>query len=177
LKKIILISLLINFAISEDFISEFEYGQMLYQAPRGVSCASCHGKLGERTFIASFKEGNKTKEFFSPDIRNLNLKEFKKALDRGGKIMPRYYLTNKEIEAIYKYIKTVNSERENKKDNNLTDDNSDEFLTDDINITQDINSSNDLDNNKSGDSEENSSIILKIFKSPDENDNNEDEEQ
>ncbi|MBL0722011.1 MAG: hypothetical protein JJV88_05470 [Sulfurovum sp.] len=26
-----------------DFITDLEYGEMLYNNPRGVSCASCHG--------------------------------------------------------------------------------------------------------------------------------------
>jgi len=117
LKKILLIVAIFSALYSEDFISEFEYGQMLYQNPRGVSCAKCHGKLGDGEFIASFKEENGTvKKFYGPDIRELDKKSFSKALERGGKIMPRYYLTNKEVEAIFKYIKEVNGIK--LKDNN-----------------------------------------------------------
>ena len=94
----------------EDFISEFEYGQMLYSDPRGVSCASCHGKVGKKRFIASYKDNDVLKEFYAPDIREVDLKQFKKALDNGGRIMPKYYLTNREVEAIFKYIKSVNRE-------------------------------------------------------------------
>jgi len=99
------------FALSkEDFISEFEYGQMLYKNPRGVSCAKCHGELGEGAYIASLiNEDNIKINFYGPDIRPLNLKTFKNAIFSGGRIMPKYYLTNKEIEAIYKYIKIVNN--------------------------------------------------------------------
>jgi len=157
-----LLSLLLNFAIGEDFISEFEYGQMLYKDPRGVSCASCHGKLGESSFIASFKDKNGTvKKFYSPDIRKLSLERFKKALNSGGKLMPKYYLTNKEIEAIYKYINMVNSQSS---EDNTTDE---EDILSDENIS-DINESNltnlyDEDENSTED-DSNSSIITKIFK-------------
>jgi len=108
-KRLILISLLLNLANGEDFISEFEYGQMFYNNPRGVSCAKCHGKLGDGEFIASFiDEKNVTHKFSGPDIRKMQFEKFSKAVAKGGAIMPRYYLTQKEIKAIYEYIKIVN---------------------------------------------------------------------
>jgi len=111
------------YALSEDFISEFEYGQMLYKDPRGVSCASCHADLGEGAFIASFKNKDGLEiKFNGPDIRALDINSFKKAISKGGRIMPKYYLTKKEVEAIFKYIKIVNNYEKSKesKENNGT---------------------------------------------------------
>lgn len=158
MKIILVVTLLINFAFSEGFISDFEYGQMLYKDPRGVSCASCHGKLGEKTFIVSYKDDNGSKrEFYAPDIRNLNYEKFKKALEKGGKIMPRYYLTNKEMETIYKYVKTVNQDINSTQ---VAEDNA----TIDENITDDNISLDDAFDDNSSEVEENDSIISKIFK-------------
>jgi len=93
----------------EAFISYSEYGQMLYQNPRGISCVQCHGKNGEGISIIKYKEGDKLKELRGADIRNMNLISMQKALNAYHKVMPRYYLTNKEIEAIYDYLKVKNS--------------------------------------------------------------------
>ena len=149
---------------------------MLYKDPRGVSCANCHGTVGEKTFIASFKnEDNTTRDFYSPDIRKLDLKKFKKALDKGGRIMPKYYLTDKEVEAIYKYIKAVNQESIKSDDSNIT------YINDDIddNIS-DINESelegidadSTLDNLYDDENESNETesggIMSKIFKTTEE---------
>lgn len=157
MKVLITVTFLISLLLSDDFISEFEYGQMLYQSPRGVSCASCHGKLGEPTYVATLTEDNGSKvDFITPDIRKLSIKQFRKALDKGGKIMPKYYLTNKEIEAIYRYIQEVNAQ---KKEDNTTNDNLDDTI-DDINITE--------DNDTQIEDENNNNIISKIFKLPQE---------
>jgi len=172
LKHIFIVTFLLSLLHCEDFISEYEYGQMLYKNPRGVSCASCHGTVGERTFIASYKrEDNTTRDFYSPDIRKLDLKKFKKALDRGGMIMPKYYLTNKEIEAIYKYIKTVNQESTKSSDSNITyandevDDNISDINDSDL---ESIDSNStlddvDIDDNDSNETQS-SGIMSKIFK-------------
>jgi len=158
LRVLLFVLILPILLFSEDFISEFEYGQMLYKDPRGVSCASCHGDLGEGAFIASFidAKGN-IQKFYGPDIRNLNLKTFRHRVSRGGKIMPKFYLTNKEVEAIYKYIKIVNSNNKDKEledsDNNATNDNIPEIVVDD-NYT--------LEDNTTGQS--NNTILGKIFK-------------
>ncbi len=113
----IILLLFIKILLAQDFISKFEYGQMLYENPRGVSCKKCHGNLGEGAFIASFinSKGEK-KDFYGADIRNLDFKTFKKHVEKGGKIMPRFYLTNKELEAIYEFIKIVNMPKSAQKD-------------------------------------------------------------
>jgi hypothetical protein len=107
--RIFLALLLTNFAFGEEFISEFEYGQMFYENPRGVSCAKCHGKLGKGEYIGEFKDDDGIlHKFEGSDITALDFKTFSKAIAKGGRIMPRYYLTPKEIKAIYEYIKIVN---------------------------------------------------------------------
>jgi hypothetical protein len=107
--RLFLALLLTNFAFGEEFISEFEYGQMFYNNPRGVSCAKCHGKLGDGKFIGEFKDDEgKLHRFEGSDITKLDFKTFSRAIAKGGTIMPRYYLTKKEIKAIYEYIKIVN---------------------------------------------------------------------
>ncbi len=124
----------VNIGFSEDFITDFEYGQMLYDNPRGVSCSKCHGKLGEGKFIASFVDDNGVEhKFYGSNISRVSLDEFKKALERGNNIMPRYYLTNKEIESIFKYIKKVNHislESNGSSDKNSTKSDSDEIKVD-----------------------------------------------
>ncbi len=159
MKRVLVATFFVTLLFGEDFISEFEYGQMLYQSPRGVSCASCHGKLGEPTYVATLVEDNGTKiDFITPDIRRYSLEKFRKALEKGGKIMPKYYLTKKEIEAIYKYIKEVNTQPTSE-DNNTRYDEIGENITD-LNDTLD-------DYNKTQE-ETNDSIISKIFKLPNE---------
>ena len=90
---------------AEDFISEFEYGQMLYQNPRGVSCAPCHGDRGEGAEIARYKENGKEIILSAPNIRKKSEDEIAKAVSTGKGVMPRYFLTKEEIRAIYLYIK------------------------------------------------------------------------
>jgi len=158
LKIVILVFFLSLSLFGEDFISEFEYGQMLYKNPRGVSCASCHGDLGEGAYIASIKDKNGTiDKYYGPDIRKLNFKIIKKAISNGGKIMPRYYLTDKEMEAIFKYIKIINNYEKKSEDDDVEtkDDNLTEIVVDD-NYSLDDNSSS------------NNTILGKIFKDKEE---------
>jgi len=90
---------------AEEFMSHFEYGQMLYNNPRGVSCAKCHGEKGEGKVIAVYKqEDGKKVALSSPDIRELSFAEMVKSLNAKHKIMPKYYLTNDEIKIIYDFI-------------------------------------------------------------------------
>jgi len=95
----------------EDFISHYDYGQMLYDNPRGISCVKCHGKKGEGIEIASYicKDKNSTRvSLRGSDIRNVELKGMIKSLKSRHKIMPNYYLTIKEVKAIYDYLKKIN---------------------------------------------------------------------
>jgi hypothetical protein len=96
---------------SEDFISHYEYGQMLYNNPRGVSCAQCHGENGEGCVIVSFKDVNgKEKVIKGLDIRDKTLSVMIKSSDIYHEVMPRYYLTNEEIKAIYDYLQKKNED-------------------------------------------------------------------
>ena len=102
----------ISLLSAEDFISEFEYGQMLYQNPRGVSCAPCHGDRGQGAQIARYRtKGGKEVALRGPDIRSSTLKTITEAVKKGPGVMPRYFLTKEEIHAIYTYIRQV-KERE-----------------------------------------------------------------
>jgi len=164
-KAIFAIIFLINYSFGEDFISEFEYGQMLYDNPRGVSCSKCHGKLGEGKFIASFKDDKGLiHQFYGRNISKVNLKDFKKILSTGNKLMPRYYLTDIEIESIYKYIKKVNhiEIKDIKSKKKIASKAKSSNTTDNIKVDADIveefdTPAEDLENNKSG------GIISKIF--------------
>ncbi len=111
MKKIYLI-FLFSFALcAEDFISEFEYGQMLYQSPRGVSCVPCHGETGEGRDIVSYTEDNGTVVMIKgPDIRSSTLTQINDSVKKGNSIMPRYFFTDKEIKTIHAYLEKVNLE-------------------------------------------------------------------
>ena len=47
---------------AESFISDYEYGQMLFKNPRGIGCNKCHGENGEGSLIATKKDFNKTSQ-------------------------------------------------------------------------------------------------------------------
>jgi len=101
---------------------------MLYKNPRGIGCNKCHGDKGEGKLIAKYKETKKIKdgekiitvkvdkEFKVPAINKLNYEEFSKALNTRIKGMPTYYLTTKEIKALFFYLQQVNMEEENEND-------------------------------------------------------------
>jgi hypothetical protein len=94
---------------SEDFISHYEYGQMLYNNPRGVSCSECHGENGEGRTIVSYKDvDGKKKVIKGSDIRKKSFSCMLDSVDIYHKIMPRYYLTDEEVKAIFDYLKKKN---------------------------------------------------------------------
>lgn len=107
------------YAFAEDtsFITKFEYGEMLYKNPRGISCIKCHGEKGESKFLVSYKELQKksntivSKSITAPNIRILPLERFIAVLqnkENKSLIMPTYFLSDEEITAIYHYLKSVN---------------------------------------------------------------------
>ncbi len=114
-----------------SFITKFEYGKMLYNNPRGISCVKCHGSDARGKKITSFTHiKNKIKykcTIKSSDITNITYKKFLMTLDpRVKKIkkkfkkhqvcekltyrnsMPTYFLTNEELDSIYFYLKNKN---------------------------------------------------------------------
>ena len=92
----------------EDFISHYEYGEMLYANPRGVSCAECHGKNGEGQTIVEFRDIHGKQQLKGADIRTKTLEEMIEAVNNYHEIMPRYYLTNDEVKAMYDYLQKKN---------------------------------------------------------------------
>lgn len=102
--KYILFVLPLLLSAEEDFISHYEYGQMLYNNPRGVSCAQCHGNNGEGKIIVSYRDEHGKASLKGPDIRHKSFEEMKKSLNSYHPVMPRYYLTDEEIRTIYDYI-------------------------------------------------------------------------
>lgn len=101
------------FAYGENFMTEDEYGALLYENPRGIGCNRCHGKNGEGSLIANYKEYNKTsdshydKELIAPPINRLSLQEFANGINSSKSVMPSYFLTEDEIIILYKFIKNI----------------------------------------------------------------------
>ena len=90
---------------NEGFITFKEYGKNLYENPRGIGCHHCHGAKGEGSIIAHYKHKGNAKTLSAPAINTLEFSAFAKALDSQKiGVMPRYYLTPKEIQAIYFYL-------------------------------------------------------------------------
>jgi hypothetical protein len=117
---LILISQILNANIvindTNSFITEQEYGRMLYFNPRGIGCHLCHGKNGEGKFIASYKDKNndklKTYSISTPPITNLGFVYFKEYVNhiKTKSIMPKYFLTDDELKSIYIYLQDQNDD-------------------------------------------------------------------
>jgi mono/diheme cytochrome c family protein len=90
----------------DSFITQYEYGQMLYENPRGIGCVHCHGKHGEGAVIARYEEEGKELVLEGPDIRHIGKEALKKALERRYRVMPTYFLTDSEIAALHYYLST-----------------------------------------------------------------------
>lgn len=90
---------------NEDFIDDLEYGKRLYENPRGISCQQCHGSKGEGMVIATYKSKGKTKQLLAPQINHLSLQAIMQNINKSNGVMPKYSLTEKEILAIYKFLK------------------------------------------------------------------------
>jgi len=124
LSFIFLFSLL--FAKNDEwFITNLEYGKMLYNNPRGISCAKCHGIKGKGKVITSYTNSKGKKEIIKTiPLKDLTFEKLKKALFHQYNlkqirkkhpnsplkyinIMPKYdYLTDNEIKAILLYLKS-----------------------------------------------------------------------
>jgi hypothetical protein len=88
----------------DSFITEKEYAQHLYENPRGIGCNKCHGKKGEGMVISTYKHKGVSKVLATKPINSLSFKEFEAALEEKRSVMPKYFLTVKEIKALYNYL-------------------------------------------------------------------------
>lgn len=89
---------------AESFITKEEYAAGLYHNPRGVGCHLCHGETGQGKLIAKYKEEGKEQVFAGKPINKLSFKEFYLKLNSRIIGMPRYYLTDTEIQTLYYYL-------------------------------------------------------------------------
>jgi len=87
-----------------SFITPLEYASQLYKNPRGIGCHNCHGDKGEGRVVATYIDKKKQKEFAGPVINRLDFEYFFNSLNKRKEGMPRYFLTKKEIQALYFYL-------------------------------------------------------------------------
>ena len=87
-----------------SFITPLEYASQLYKNPRGIGCHHCHGEKGEGRLIASYVHKKEKKTFEGPAINRLDFNTFFVALNKRKNGMPRYFLTKKEVQALYLYL-------------------------------------------------------------------------
>lgn len=104
MRGIILLGLAYTFAYSESFITKEEYAAGLYHNPRGIGCHLCHGEKGEGKLIARYRDEGKNKVFIAKPIHKLSFHEFYDKVNARIVGMPRYYLTDTEIQTLYYYL-------------------------------------------------------------------------
>ena len=107
----------------DSFLLQVEYGKMLYKNPRGISCAKCHGRDGRGgAKIAKYYDENRNPKILKGvNILDYTLDELIASLSNKyrnkkhkrvkHKVMPMYYLTRGEIEAIHTYLQNVKKKR------------------------------------------------------------------
>lgn len=104
-------SLFSNDIINNSFITDYEYGAMLYKNPRGIGCNKCHDNGYKAVVIAKYKDKKGlVNELIAPPINKTSYEKFVEVLTtkRGrSNIMPSYFLTDNEIKSIYFYIQNL----------------------------------------------------------------------
>lgn len=98
-----------------SFITPMEYSSQLYKNPRGIGCQHCHGENGEGKVVANYVHKKQKKSFAGPAINEIDHNRFYIALSKRIDGMPRYFLTNKEIEALYLFVHK-NDKKNNEKE-------------------------------------------------------------
>ncbi|MDR2635583.1 MAG: cytochrome c [Campylobacteraceae bacterium] len=96
--------LLISSLLADDFITRMEYAKLLYLNPRGIGCDKCHGSDAKGKVIAFYKQKGETKRLAAPPINNVTKDVFLKALNNPKTIMPKYSLTDEEMQSLYEYV-------------------------------------------------------------------------
>lgn len=89
---------------ADSFITKEEYAAGLYHNPRGVGCHLCHGEAGEGKLIARYRDKGEAKVFAGKPINKLPFRDFYLKLNSRILGMPRYYLTDTEIQTLYYYL-------------------------------------------------------------------------
>lgn len=92
------------YSLNADFISNYEYGKMLYENPRGISCKKCHGDAAKDIHISSFRKNGRDVDIVAPALKNISRESLEKGLKRGKRFMPKYRLTEGEIDALYIFL-------------------------------------------------------------------------
>lgn len=101
-----------------DFITQREYASQLFKNPRGIGCQHCHAQGGEGKLIANYTHKKKQMSFRGPAIDTLEYKVFYRALKGRINGMPRYFLTDEEIRALYFHVhKDDKKQKQNEKKN------------------------------------------------------------
>lgn len=104
MRGVILLFLAFTFSYGESFITKEEYAAGLYHNPRGVGCHLCHGEKGEGKLIARYRDKGENKVFAGKPIHKLSFRQFYDKVNSRIVGMPRYYLTDTEIQTLYYYL-------------------------------------------------------------------------
>ncbi len=104
MKNLLLLAFPFLLSAQTSFITPMEYAAQLYKNPRGIGCQHCHGEKGEGKVIARYVHEGEKRIFEGPPIDRLDFKSFSDQLSQRKKGMPRYFLTNEEVEALYLFV-------------------------------------------------------------------------
>lgn len=89
----------------ESFITSYEYGEKLYNQPRGIGCSKCHGKKGEGDQIVSYKDGEKTVTLIAPNIRFMPASKIKEGVEKNHpSFVPKYFLVDDEYKSLQTFL-------------------------------------------------------------------------
>ena len=97
---------------ADSFITMEEYARQLYHNPRGIGCFHCHGEDGRGLTVARYTHKNEEHAFTGPAIHQTDYETFVKALNSRVRGMPRYFLTDNEIRALYYYVHEKDDRKE-----------------------------------------------------------------
>ncbi|MCK9453609.1 MAG: cytochrome c [Sulfurimonas sp.] len=110
MRSILLVLLPFYLLAQSSFITPMEYASSLYKNPRGIGCHRCHGEFGEGKIVAKYEHKNEKKSFIGPVINSMNFNDFFNSLNVRKNGMPRYFLTQQEIKALYFYLQEKKTE-------------------------------------------------------------------
>ncbi|MDD5052963.1 MAG: cytochrome c [Sulfuricurvum sp.] len=104
MRGVFVLFLALSLSYADSFITKEEYASGLYHNPRGIGCQLCHGESGEGKLIARYKDKGEMKIFAGAPIKKLSFKDFDEKVNSRIVGMPRYYLTDSEIQILYYYL-------------------------------------------------------------------------